>query len=225
MALSNNLSVIYEDTHLLAVNKPADIVVERDQNTGFGLEVQALEYLKSKTAYPQKCFIGVVHRLDRPVTGVVLLAKKKSALKDLSNQFRERKVAKIYYAVVSPFPNTVSADLTHWLRKNTVDKKAEVFNKPVTNGVEARLRYEVTATNQQRALLKIVLYTGRYHQIRAQLSAIGCPVVGDSLYGSKFPYLENSIALHAQSLSFWHPLTRQKMVLQAPLPENDTWCF
>ncbi len=207
-------TVLYESTWLLAVHKPAGLLVEKSPYYP-SVEAWAETYVAQQTRKP---FIGIIHRLDRSVSGVLLLAKKKAALKDLNAQFANRQVQKIYLALVEKVPPAMTGTLTHWLRKDLQLKKAFVFDKPVADSVECRLDYKMLEPTQTGYLLEIQLHTGKFHQIRAQLAAIDCPIVGDEKYGAMLPYHLGSIALHAWKLSFREPLTQEKMTIEAPSP-------
>jgi 23S rRNA pseudouridine1911/1915/1917 synthase len=219
------LKILFEDKYLLAINKPHGMVTERDAHLQHTLESLALRYIQSKEKYPQKCFIGLPHRLDRPVSGVVLFAKKKSVLKMLAELFSEREVKKTYIAIVEHHPPKKKDELVHWLVKDAAKRKAVVHDKEVTGSVKAILQYRFISENKSGALLQIQLITGKYHQIRAQLSHIGCPVIGDAHYGASKVYKENSIALHARKLELIHPATNEPLEIKAPLPDDELWNF
>lgn len=215
--------ILFEDNYLLAVSKPHGLVTERDERIPETLESLALDYLKSKTKYPQKCFIGLPHRLDRPVSGVVLLAKKKSVLKMLGELFAQRAIEKTYVAITENRPPQQESELKHWLEKDQKQRKAIIHPKEMKNAAQAILHYKLLSEKQEGSLLEIKLLTGKFHQIRAQLAYINCPVVGDALYGSSKPYKEKAIALHARKLELAHPVTKEKLSLVAPLPDNALW--
>ncbi len=216
------LKVLFEDKHLLAVNKPAGIVVE-DSHHKFSLETLALDYIKSKDQWPWKCFIGVPHRIDRPVTGAVLFAKKRSVLKLLVEQFKHRELKKIYYAIVEKRPPQNEDELIHWHRKNDELRKAELFDTEREGTNRARLKYKVVSENDKGVLLEVQLITGKFHQIRAQLAKAGCPIVGDETYGGTQVYKPTTIALHARSLELRHPVTGEQVRVKAPVPDDELW--
>lgn len=216
------LKVLFEDKHLLAVNKPSGIVVE-DGHHKFTLETLALDYIKSKDQWPWKCFIGVPHRIDRPVTGAVLFAKKRSVLKLLVEQFKHRELKKIYYAIVEKRPALDEDELIHWHRKNDELRKAELFDTELEGTHRARLKYQVLAENDKGVLLEVQLITGKFHQIRAQLAKAGCPIVGDETYGGTKVYKPTTIALHARSLQLRHPVTGEQVCVEAPVPNDELW--
>lgn len=215
--------VLFEDKYLLVLNKPSGLVAESDEAGHESLQGQALQYIRAKEKYPDKCFIGLPHRLDRPVSGLVLLAKKKSVLKMLSEIFATRQITKTYVAITETCPTEKEGILVNWLVKDKVQRKAIIRTKQVKDAARAELHYRVLAQQNNRALLEIKLLTGKYHQIRAQLAHIGCAVLGDTLYGSKVLYQENAICLHAHKLQLIHPLTAEPLDLTAPLPDDDKW--
>lgn len=210
------ISIIRETPSWLAVNKPAGIQVERNP---FGPSVESLAYghLKLKKRNP---YVGIVHRLDRVTTGLVLVAKKKSILRQLNEQFRLREVQKTYLAMVEGVPAEGEATLTHWLVKDLNEKRARVAPKNSDKAFECILSYRLLRKEEDgRTLLEIRPLTGKYHQIRAQLAAIGCPVVGDMHYGAKEEYHPNHIQLHAWKLEFFDPKREERLELEAPPPE------
>jgi 23S rRNA pseudouridine1911/1915/1917 synthase len=221
--LPPELNILYEDRQLLALNKPHGIVVEFEPHLKFTLESQALNYLRSREKYPQKCFIGVPHRLDRPVSGVVLFAKKKLALKQLVEKFTQREMDKTYLAIVEKPPVQPEAELTNWLVKDTAQRKALIYATQVRDSMRVILQYKTLAQNSTGTLLQIKLITGKFHQIRAQLAHIGCPIIGDAHYGSTVTYKENAICLHARQLQLLHPETNAPLVITAPVPDDAMW--
>ena len=210
------ISIIKETPGWLAVNKPAGIQVERNP---FGPSVESLAYahLAKKKRNP---YVGIVHRLDRVTTGVVLVAKKKGALKELNEQFRLRKVRKTYLAMVDKAPPQAEATLTHWLEKDQQEKRAQVVDTASGQGSECTLSYrQLWVDDNGRALLEVSPITGKYHQIRAQLAAIGCPIVGDLHYGAAEAYQPNQIMLHAWKLAFFDPAKKRQVEVEAAAPE------
>ena len=211
-----NISIIKETPGWLAVNKPAGIQVERNP---FGPSVESLAYahLAKKRGNP---YVGIIHRLDRVTTGVVLVAKKKGALKELNEQFRLRKVRKTYLAMVDKAPPQAEATLTHWLEKDQQEKRAQVVDTASGQGSECTLSYrQLWVDDNGRALLEVSPITGKYHQIRAQLAAIGCPIVGDLHYGAAEAYQPNQIMLHAWKLAFFDPAKKRRLEVEAAAPE------
>ncbi len=219
----SELQILFEDQYLLAINKPHGLVTDRDSRLPQTLESLALEYIQSKEKYPQKCFIGLPHRLDRPVSGVVLLAKKKSVLKMLSELFTQRAIGKTYLAVTECCPPKQEDELAHWLTKDFKQRKALIDEQERKGSVKTVLCYKRLAENKSATLLQIKLITGKFHQIRAQLAYINCPIVGDTLYGSSKSYKENAIALHAWKLELTHPVTNTSLVITAHLPDDEKW--
>ena len=217
------LQVLFEDNYLLAVNKPHALVVENESPLNTSLQSLALDYLRSKTKYPQKCFIGVPHRLDRPVSGIIILAKKKSVLKMLADIFSKREVEKVYLAITENRPATDEAELNNWLVKDKDNRKAIIYNLQVKNSLKVILQYKLIAQNKNGSLLQINLITGKFHQIRSQLAHLGCAIVGDKHYGATSSYKETSICLHAHTLSFVHPITNELLKITAPVPDDELW--
>ncbi len=210
------LYIIKESPGWIAISKPASIQVERNP---FGPSAESLVYahLKKEKRVP---YVGIVHRLDRVTTGLVLLAKKKSVLKELNEQFRIKEVGKTYLAMVEKAPSFTEETLSHWLAKDLHAKRAKVVGKNTEKASECVLSYRTLHTDEKgRALLEVKPVTGKYHQIRAQLAAIGCPVVGDLHYGAKEEYQPDSIMLHAWKLEFFDVDSRQRVELEAPLPD------
>ncbi len=217
------LHIIYEDKQLLAINKPQGLVTEFEHHLNFTLESLALNYIRSKEKYPQKCFIGVPHRLDRPVSGVVLLSKKKSVLKMLMDVFAKREIEKTYLTIVENQPPKEEDELTNWLVKNTEIRKAIIHNSEGKDSMRVVLRYKFISKNEYGSLLEIKLITGKFHQIRAQLAHMGCPIIGDAHYGSTKIYKENAVCLHARQLKLIHPVTKEPLTLTAEVPEDEIW--
>ncbi len=216
----NQLNIIAETSHWIAISKEGGIVVEQLHDFD-SVEDRVRQYLQGESG--RKPFVGIVHRLDRPVSGLVLLAKKPGALKQLNVQFAERQVAKTYWAIVSPRPLKVADTLAHFVAKDSVLRKAIVSESPQKGAVAAKLTYRTLADREGQTLLEVVLHTGRYHQIRAQLAAVGCPIVGDEKYGGLTSSKPNVIALHARQLAFDDPLTGERTTLVAPLPQHYFW--
>jgi 23S rRNA pseudouridine1911/1915/1917 synthase len=217
------LKIIYEDKYLLALHKPQGIVTEYEPHLNFTLESLALNYIRSQEKYPQKCFIGVPHRLDRPVSGVVLFSKKKSVLKTLMEIFAKREIEKTYLAIVANKPVKDEDELVNWLVKDTKQRKAIIHNTEVKNAMRVVLRYKIVAQNDKGCLLEVKLITGKFHQIRAQLAHMGCPIVGDAHYGSTQLLKENAICLHARQLNLIHPVSNEPLTITANPPEDELW--
>lgn len=207
-----NLPILTETSHYLAIDKPAGLIVERNPWEP-SAESLVFEYLSEKRGSP---FLGIVHRLDRVTSGVLLLAKKKSALKELNRQFAEKQVRKTYLAIVEQAPSQAEGKLEHWLFKNQAEKRAVVFERQQKNAVFCSLSYR----SLKGRLLEISPDTGKFHQIRAQLAAIGCPITGDNAYGAQTGYRPNAIMLHAWKLEFNDPLSGERVLVEAPAPED-----
>lgn len=218
------MEVIYEDNHLLAVSKAAGEIVQGDRTGDEPLVESCKLYLKEKYHKPGAVFLGVVHRLDRPVSGVVLFARTSKALSRLNEAFRKRDdLEKVYLAVVEGYPATPSATLRHTLLRNRDQNKSYPVARGTKEAKEAVLDYRTLAQVDGKTLLEIHLHTGRHHQIRAQLAAIGCPIVGDVKYGASHSLADASIALHARSLTLLHPVRREPLTLTADLPGTKVW--
>jgi 23S rRNA pseudouridine1911/1915/1917 synthase len=219
------LSILYEDAYLIAVNKPAGLRAEGKQRMYLSMEAEVAAYLKVQYPWKKQLIAGVVHRLDRLVSGVMLFAKTPMALKELGRQFENRTVRKYYWAIVDKKLPSHAGELTHWLIKDTAHHRALVFNEEMPDAQKCSLRYRKIKGKEGYCLLEIELLTGRYHQIRAQLEAMGCPIVGDVKYGSQIqPEGEGvGIHLHAVRLAILHPNTGEPLELIAPLPTDGAW--
>ena len=216
------LSVIYEDNHILVVNKTAGLLVQGDKTGDKSLLDLAKKYIKDKYQKPGEVFLGLVHRLDRPTTGVIVLARTSKALSRLSQQFKERIPKKIYRAIVSGTPEP-KATLEHYLRKNSSKNKSFHYPKNTPNTKKAILHYRSVKQLKSYHVLDIELETGRHHQIRAQLAAVGLHIKGDLKYGAKRPNKNGSIHLHARSLTLIHPTKKEEMTFLAPTPDDVIW--
>lgn len=216
------LSVIYEDNHILVVNKAAGLLVQGDKTGDESLIDIAKRYIKDKYQKPGEVFLGLVHRLDRPTTGVLVLARTSKALSRLNQQFKDRIPKKVYRAIVSGSPES-SARLEHYLKKNSSQNKSFHYPKTTPNTKHALLRYRLVESLKSYQVLEIELETGRHHQIRAQLAAVGLHIKGDLKYGAKRPNPNGSIHLHARSLLFVHPTKKEEMKFIAPYPDDVLW--
>ncbi|MCC9137913.1 RluA family pseudouridine synthase [Pontibacter silvestris] len=217
------LEVLYEDNHVLVVNKPAGMLVHGDETGDTPLAELAKEYIKQKYNKPGNVFMGVVHRLDRPVSGVVLLAKTSKALTRLNELFRSKKTLKTYWAVVQNRPQQEQATLVHWLVKNSEKNVTKAYAKENKSGLRSELSYQLLNHQGGKYLLKVNPITGRPHQIRVQLSSINCPIMGDLKYGAPLPLPDKSIALHARQLEFEHPTLKTTITVSAPPPRTAAW--
>lgn len=207
-----DLHIIYEDEVLLVCNKPSGLMVEPDRNNHPNLLHQVKKYLK-ETSGEKLPYVQHLHRLDRVTSGLLLFTKQKQYLKNLSEQFAQRQVSKQYLALTDKAPHAQEGTLEHWHRKEK--KKAVLVPEGTAYAEKAKLEYKIV-THGTNYLWHIILHTGKYHQIRVQLASLGCPIIGDELYGSTIPYQSNSIALHAVKLSILHPITHQTLLFEAP---------
>lgn len=217
------VDVLYEDNHLLAINKSPGVLVQGDETGDTPLVDHAKAYIKSRYKKPGAVFLGVVHRLDRPVSGVVVFARTSKALSRMNELFRDRKTEKIYWAVVEQPPATPEGTLIHWLKKDEKKNKTTAYRQETPGALKSELRYTVVKEAGGYRLLEVRPLTGRSHQIRAQLAAIGCPILGDRKYGSAHESSDGSIALHARSLTFVHPVSKVEQRLQADPPRDPWW--
>ncbi|MBR4644634.1 MAG: RNA pseudouridine synthase [Bacteroidaceae bacterium] len=245
------MNVLYEDNHIIVVNKQSGEIVQGDKTGDVPLSDILKAYLKEKYNKPGNVYLGVVHRLDRPVTGAVLFAKTSKALPRLNKLFAEHeKVKKTYWAIVpnqpsvsenehqpsalSPQPSAFSSQpsaishqpsvrLTHWLTRNEKTNTAKAYDHEVPNSKKAILDFRLISTGDRYALLEIQLHTGRHHQIRCQLSKIGCPIKGDLKYGAPRSNPDGSICLHARKLELEHPVTHELLTITAPVPKDPLW--
>lgn len=214
------IPILHETPKWLAVNKPGGLIVEENPFESPTVESLVFDYLKQAKPRP---FLGIVHRLDRVTSGVLVMAKKKSTLRNLNEQFAQRRVRKTYLAVVETAPEIRNGELQHWLLKDQKNKKAIIYNHNQKGAKKVKLKYKTLEQKESRVLLEIEPLTGKFHQIRAQLASIGCPVAGDEKYGSKIPPMGRSIALHAWKLQLLDPLTNEVVNLQAPTPGELYW--
>lgn len=217
------LEVIYEDNHLIAVNKKAGNLVHGDDTGDDTLEEAVKLYIKFRYQKPGDVWLGVLHRLDRPVSGVTIFARTSKAAERMSKLFQNKQIQKIYYAVCKNRPAELSAKLTHYLSKDETSNKVKVRSNDVAGSKKAELEYEVIGDVDNGVLFKINLLTGRPHQARAQLAKIGCPIVGDLKYGSKVLLDDKSIGLHCGEMSFIHPVTKEKITIKAEAPSIPIW--
>ena len=215
--------VIFEDNHLLAINKQASQIVQGDKTGDIPLSELYKDYLKEKFKKPGNVFCGVIHRLDRPVSGVVLFAKTSKALSRMNEQFRERNIEKIYWTVVRGRADAEKGSLVHYLKKNEKENRSYIVKENTNGALRSELSYEVLNAGDNYSLLEIKPLTGRHHQIRVQLSSMGCTIVGDVKYGDKRGNDDKSICLHARQLRFEHPVQKEQVVVTASLPNQKYW--
>ena len=223
--LSNrsNLQVLYEDNHIIIVNKRAGDIVQGDKTGDQPLSEVVKEYIKDKYNKPGNVYLGVVHRLDRPTTGIVMFAKTSKALPRLNKLFSDKDAKKTYWAIVKNPPPKSQDTLIHWLKKNPKNNKSYAHVKEVDSSKKAILHYQLMKTLDNYCLLEVELETGRHHQIRVQLARIGCPIKGDLKYGFDRSNKDASIHLHARQLQFVHPVSNENINVIAPLPNDPIW--
>lgn len=220
---ASNLQVLYEDNHIIMVNKRPGDIVQGDKTGDTPLSEVVKQYLKEKYNKPGNVYLGVVHRLDRPTSGIVLFAKTSKALPRLNKLFSEGNTKKIYWAVVKNPPKKESDTLTHWLVRNPKQNKSYAHEKEVADSKKAILEYRILKKLDSYYLLEIDLKTGRHHQIRAQLAAIGCFIKGDLKYGADRSNKDGGIHLHAKSLELVHPVKKEIIKIEAPPPKDPVW--
>ncbi len=217
------LTILYEDNHIIAVNKSTSDLVQGDKTGDITLPDKIKLYLKEKYNKPGNVFLGVVHRLDRPVSGVVLYARTSKSLSRLNKMFVDKNIKKTYWALVQDKPLEASGRLVHWMKKNPKNNKSYVFDKEQKDTKKAILNYALKLSLNKYHLLEVDLETGRHHQIRGQLSAIGCIIKGDLKYGAKRSNPDGGISLHARSIEFVHPIKGELIRIVAPPPEDSLW--
>lgn len=217
------LQVLYEDNHLLVVNKPAGLLAQGDQTGDPPLAVVAARYLKEKYKKPGAVFVGVVHRLDRPVSGVIVLARTSKALSRMNRMFGLRETVKTYLALTARCPDAAEGRLVHWLKKDEARNKVSVHASAIPGAMQADLTYRVLRQVPHGWLIQVNPLTGRPHQIRAQLAAVGAPIIGDVKYGGPPATDQRGIYLHAWKLAFAHPVRKETMSVTAPLPAGGLW--
>ena len=225
LSSKENLQVLYEDNHIIVVNKRVGDIVQGDKTGDKPLSDIVKEYLKEKYNKPGDVFLGVVHRLDRPTTGIVVLAKTSKALTRLNELFSNRETQKTYWAIVKNKPPQKEDNLIHFLKRNATNNTSKAHIKEVPVSKRASLNYKIVKELNNYFLLEIELHTGRHHQIRAQLSAVGCPIKGDLKYGFDRSNPDGGIHLHARKLVFIHPVSKEKIDVIAPVPNEALWNF
>ena len=217
------MTVVYEDNHIVVVNKTSSEIVQGDKTGDTPLSEMVKQYLKEKYNKPGNVFIGVTHRLDRPVSGLVVFAKTSKALPRLNEMFRNGEVKKTYWAIVKECPKETEGELVHYLVRNEKQNKSYAYDKEVKNSKKAVLHYKLIGHSQNYYLLEVDLKTGRHHQVRCQLAKMGCPIKGDLKYGSPRSNPDGSICLHARTVQFVHPVSKEMIRLTAPVPEGNLW--
>ena len=217
------MTVVYEDNHVIIVNKTASEIVQGDKTGDVPLSETVKQYIKEMYAKPGNVFLGVVHRLDRPVSGLVVFAKTSKALARLNEMFRGGEVKKTYWAIVKQCPPAEEGELVHYLVRNEKQNKSYAYGREVKGAKKAVLHYRLIGRSENYYLLEVDLKTGRHHQIRCQLAKIGCPIKGDLKYGFPRSNPDGSICLHARTVSFVHPVSKKLIEVTAPLPESNLW--
>ncbi|MCL9805363.1 RluA family pseudouridine synthase [Flavobacterium amniphilum] len=223
LSTKNNLQVLHEDNHIIVVNKRVGDIVQGDKTGDKPLSEVVKEYIKEKYDKPGEVFLGVVHRLDRPTTGIVVFARTSKALTRLNELFSNRETKKTYWAVVKNQPPKNEDNLVHYLKRNPKNNTSKAHLKEVPESKKASLDYKIIAKLNNYFALEINLHTGRHHQIRSQLSAIGCPIKGDLKYGFDRSNPDGGIHLHARKLTFIHPVSKENIEIIAPVPDDVIW--
>lgn len=221
--LAFNPEILYEDNHLLAVSKKAGDLVQGDKTGDASLLELLKDFIKKRDNKPGNVFLGLIHRLDRPTSGVILYAKTGKGLSRMNTLFKTREVEKRYWAIIEGKPNQSAGTLQHYLRKNPKNNKVTVFTSPTEGAKKAILEYRVLGELDHYTLVEVNLLTGRSHQIRAQLSFMGHPIKGDLKYGAKRSNPDGGISLHARTLEFIHPVRKEKIKITSPLPDQSLW--
>ena len=220
---SMNLDILFEDNHLIIINKKPGDIVQKDKTNDISLLEIVKEYLKKKYNKPGNVYLGLIHRIDRPTSGLVMFAKTSKALSRMNNMLKGKMIVKTYWAITKNKPEKESSQLVHWLKKNEKKNKSTHFSRETKNAKKAILDYTIIKELENYFLLEIIMGSGRHHQIRCQLQAIGCPIKGDLKYGAKRSNSDGSIDLHAKHLKFIHPVTKKEVNLNAPVRENKIW--
>ena len=219
----NNLQVLFEDNHIIAINKRCGDIVQGDKTGDKPLSEIVKSFIKTKYSKPGNVYLGIPHRLDRPTSGVVMFAKTSKSLSRLNKIFKDGKVQKYYWAVTKNKPEKQEDTLIHWLRKNEKTNKSTYFKKETVKAKKAVLHYRVLKKLERYFIIEIKLVTGRHHQIRCQLSAMGCPVRGDLKYGYDRSNNDGGIDLHAKKIIFEHPVSGKKIIIDAPVRDTKIW--
>lgn len=214
---------VYEDNHLIVVNKKSRILVQGDNTGDKCLADYVKDYIKVKYKKPGAVYLGTIHRIDRPVSGLVMFARTSKALERMNKMLREKKLYKTYWAIVKTKPRQATGKLTHWLVKEEKINTVTAHDEEVPNSKKAELTYKVLGALNDHYLLEVMPITGRPHQIRVQLASMGCPIRGDIKYGFEKPNPDRSINLHARKVNFEHPVTKEPIQVKGPLPEDQFW--
>jgi hypothetical protein len=217
------MKVVYEDNHLIIVYKESGEIVQGDKTGDTPLSETVKAYIKDKCHKPGAVFLGVVHRLDRPVSGLVIFARTSKALARLNDMFRRGDIHKTYWAITQNAPPVEQDTLTGWLRRNERQNKSYVYDKEVPNSKKVILNYQLKSRSDRYCLIEVELLTGRHHQIRAQLSHMGCPIKGDLKYGARRSNPDGSISLLSCKVEFVHPVSKKNIILNSPIPDDKLW--
>ncbi len=217
------VNVIYEDNHIIIVSKQSGEIVQGDKTGDKPLSEAVKQYIKEAYAKPGDVFLGVVHRLDRPVFGLVLFARTSKALARMNTMFANGEVHKTYWAIVKNAPEQTEGTLTHWLVRNEKQNRSYAYDREVPHSKKAVLDYKVIGKSDNYYLIEVDLKTGRHHQIRCQLAKIGCPIKGDLKYGAKRSNPDGSISLLSRTMQFVHPVSKKEIAVEAPLPDDNLW--
>ena len=222
----NPKDILYEDNHLIVVNKHCGELVQPDRESDEALENDIKAMIKVRDHKPGDVFLGVVHRIDRPVSGAVVFAKTSKALTRLNEMIRNGEIRKTYWAITEATPNPEQGSLTHYLVRDGRTNRSRAYDKPKADGKKAMLNYQVLGRSTNYTLVEVELLTGRHHQIRAQLSKIGCPIKGDLKYGAKRSNPDGGISLHSRRVELLHPVRKEPLSIEAPVPAKDNlWAF
>ena len=217
------MEVVYEDNHIIVVSKESGEIVQGDKTGDTPLSETVKAYIKEKYAKPGAVFLGVVHRLDRPVSGLVVFARTSKALTRLNKMFAEGQVHKTYWAIVKNRPKAPEGTLENWLVRNEKQNKSYAYDKERPNAKKAILKYRTIGHTDNYSVLEVNLMTGRHHQIRCQLAAMGCPIKGDLKYGAPRSNPDGSISLMSRRVEFVHPVSKETIIVEAPLPNDPLW--
>lgn len=221
--MNSDLEIIFEDNHLIAVNKRPGQLAQGDRTGDISLDQQVKQYIGKKYGKPGEVFLGVVHRIDRPVSGIILYARTSKALSRMNQLFKKQKIHKKYWCIVKDSPQPEEGRLRHYLIKNEGQNKSYAYNKPRPNTKPASLDYRLISSTDRYHLLEVILHTGRHHQIRCQFAKIGSPIRGDLKYGYPRSNKDASISLHARSMEFIHPVKNVPVRMLAPVPAESLW--
>ena len=217
------MQVVYEDNHIIIVSKRSGEIVQGDKTGDEPLSETVKQYIKEKYGKPGEVFLGVVHRLDRPVSGLVIFARTSKALTRLNKMFAEGDVHKTYWAITKNTPKEPEGTLTHWIVRNEQQNKSYAYDKEKPHAKKAILHYRVIGHSDNYSLIEVRLLTGRHHQIRCQLAAMGCPIKGDLKYGAPRSNPDGSISLLSRRMEFVHPVSKENICVEAPLPDDPLW--